>query len=269
MYLIIDDVGSPFIQELKQFNVFIVEYDKVIDNHFNEVYKKEKNRFTIVEGLNDRKLLFMRSFERFFLLRNLMKLYNLEKCFFLELDNLIYNEPQKMLKHFSQTKMNVIYNNAHSLSTGLCYVSQSYILEPILESYINYIIKTTDACLSEMKANYEYHKKTNNLHLLPCYWKDDSVNELAYMNIHENENDLFDAASLGVYFFGNDPIHGKIVLHTKNRWSDIDYTKEKLYWKTDTDNLKKPYIYSTKTNKEYLINNLHIHSKIFNQALSK
>src|SRR5210317_1129575 len=72
VYLIIDDIKSQYLKDIVKFNIKIIKYEDVIDNEFNNL---NKNKIVIVNNLGDRKLLFIKSFERFYLLKNLMKKY--------------------------------------------------------------------------------------------------------------------------------------------------------------------------------------------------
>jgi len=268
VYLIIDDIKSQYLKDIVKFNIKIIKYEDVIDNEFNNL---NKNKIEIVNNLGDRELLFIKSFERFYLLKNLMKKYNLKNCLFLELDNLIYDNPNNWLKLFSKDKLNAMYHNSSKckhISTGLCFIYKFEILEPILEYYNNFI-KTSTTFISEMVANYNYHIETSNLNLLPIHWTDNNVNKMAYENIDLFNNSLFDALSIGVYLCGFDKVHtnNQIKLYQKNHFCDIDFTKYKIYWKI-TNGLKKPYIQDNNNN-EYLINNLHVHSKDLKLGLSK
>ena len=99
--LIVDDLQSPFIQELTQkYNVKIVNYEEVYSLDFFRCFEQNIKKFHICTWLHSRELLFVRCFERFFLLGNTMKKYNLTDCFFMELDNLIYDDPRVWLSEF-------------------------------------------------------------------------------------------------------------------------------------------------------------------------
>ena len=216
-------------------------------------------------------MLFLRTFERFFLLKNLIKIYNLKNCLFLELDNLIYDNPYKWIDFFSKDKFNAMYHNNNKpkhISTGICFIYEYKILEPILNYYKEYI-EINNNFKSEMNAHYCYHKEIDAFYMLPIHWKDKTIDKDAYENIDKFNNTLFDALSIGIYLCGYDKYHtnGKILLNQKDKFSNIDFTKYKIYWKI-TNGLKKPYIQDNNNN-EYLINNLHVHSKDLKLGLSK
>ncbi len=57
------------IQRLKKSfqNIFIVDYNQVRDNIFDQVANENRSKFQYVQGLHGREHLFLRSLERFFL----------------------------------------------------------------------------------------------------------------------------------------------------------------------------------------------------------
>src|SRR6056300_769145 len=89
IYLIYNDYNSPYLNDITKYNVNLVKYDDVFSDIFNNTLNIYRNKFAIVDSLNERKELFIRSLERFFLLNNLLLKYNLSDCFFMEIDNLI------------------------------------------------------------------------------------------------------------------------------------------------------------------------------------
>ena len=268
IYIIINDEESPYVSQLSKYNVNLIKYNDVIDTHFINTANNNIHKFMIVPGLGDRSQLFIRSFERFFLLHNLMKLKNLKNCFFMELDNLIYDDPNVWLEEFSKKELCFMYDNTDRCSSGIMYVKQSSSLTYLLD-FFTVFIETSREFMSEMTCLYRYHElHTDEVQLLPIYWQNNSnISELAYKNDFYN-NSIFDAAAIGVFLLGNDPHHtkGKIVIGNKNEWSAIDYTNEKFIWKKDELNRNKPYIWDGE--KWLLINNLHVHSKALNTGLS-
>lgn len=259
IYLIIDDITSDYIKLLIDYDVKIIDYNDVKDLDFESLITQNKRKFQINFGLKDRKLLFIKSFERFYVLNNLLKKYNLSDCLFLELDNMIYDNPNKWFDIFKNQKICMMYDNKKRISSGLCFIKNSIELEKLLQEY-NHFISSSTEFMNEMTANWYFYEK-NNTYMLPIIWKN-HYNKLAWENSLDFPNNIFDASSLGIYLCGYDIIHtgGKLKLYENNRFSEIDYTKYKIYWKKTSDNLRKPFI-KDDNNNEYLINNLHIHSK--------
>jgi len=268
IYLIIDQLESPFVIQLQKYNVKIVDYNDVKSDLFKNVFEKNENKFCIVHGLTGREKLFIYSFERFFILQNLMKKFNLHDCLFLELDNLIYYDSLKWVEQFSKSELCYMYDNDDRCSSGIMYVKDGNSLEELLNYMLTYIENCSNELLNEMTVLYRYFRLKKNVQILPTYWVDNALPNEAYQNYNFYNETIFDAAAIGVYLLGNDPYHtnGIIIRNVKNVYSKIDYTNCKFEWKLDDLGRKKPFIWNGE--KWLLINNLHIHSKDLKSGLS-
>lgn len=267
IYLIIDDIKSIYLAKLE--NVIIINYNDVRSQEFINTIKSNYNKFYICHKLKDRKQLFIRSFERFFLVSNLMKRDNLSDCLFLELDNLIYRNPNDWLEEFSKYELCYLFDNYDRCSAGLMYIKSPTSLDGFLNYSISYIKSSTEF-LNEMTCLYRYYivnKDSSNIMILPTYWKDESIPEIASMNF--GKVGLYDALGIGIYLLGMDVFHtnNKLVKGCNNKWGAIHYTKNTFKWEKDVDGLNKPYILHGNT--WILINNLHVHSKNLKEGLSK
>jgi len=269
IYLIIDDIESPYLDLLIKYNIKIINYNTVESNEFNTTLEIYRSKILIVESLKDRKELFVRSFERFFLLQNLMKMNNLENCLFLELDNLIYDNPEKWLDEFKKNDLCYMFDNYDRCSSGLMYIKTANSLTNLL-SYILHYIATSNDFLNEMTALYRYRESSQDtVQILPTIYESrNNLPEMTYTN-YKNYNTLFDALAIGCYLLGIDTHHtnGIIQTHTKAVWCLIDYTIENFEWQIDESGRKKPYIWNGE--QWILINNLHVHSKALKNGLSK
>ena len=242
--LIIDDLQSPFIKDLTQkYKVTIVNYNEVYSSEFFQCYQKNKQKFHVCGWLNGRELLFIRCFERFFLLGNAMKKHNLTDCFFMELDNLIYDDPRVWLDEFKKWNMCFMFDNYDRAASGVMYIKDSQSMDGLLEyliEFINIWEKDTEIWLSEMVMLYGYYLSTSeyNVQFLPTFWSEklcfshsghqrwspnttnsegcfapDRVwseseahnNEsLPSANFDKYNNTIFDAAAIGVMLYGSD-----------------------------------------------------------------
>ena len=268
VYIIIDDIQSPYIVDLLKYNINIVNYGDVIDADFVKTVNENFNKFLIIHGLGDRSHLFIRAFERFFLLHNLMKTKNLENCFFMEVDNLIYDDPENWLRPFSKNELCYMYDNIDRCSSGIMYIKRPSSLIHLLEYFTDYI-KHSNEFMNEMTCLYRYYDShKDEVQLLPIYWKNDINNQLVYNNFDVYNDSIFDAASIGIYLLGQEPFHnnGQIILGKKNPFSEIDYTHNEFTWKRDSEGRNKPYIWDGE--RWLLINNLHVHSKDLTSGLS-
>ena len=268
IFIIIDDLKSPILEKLITFkNVEIIKYESV--NNYCETLKKSYNKFAVINGLKDRSKLFYRAFERFYLLYNLMVDKNINDVLFLEIDNLIYEDPKLWTDKITKDIAFMI-DNKNRCSTGICYVKKSSILKRLLDFFDNDYLTNNNRFFNEMTAVYEFYiKYKSECYILP------SCNNNQYgddININFNNSKiLFDPLSYGIFLLGMDTFHteGKIVLNTLNKWGCLTHlTQTNVIWKVDkTTNYKKPYFVDNNGNC-ILIANLHVHSKDLVNGLS-
>jgi hypothetical protein len=268
IYFITNDYDSPLITVLEStYNVNVVRYDSVIHNEFNQVIQLTYSKFCIVNELKGREKLFIYAFERFFILQNLMIQQNLTDVFFMELDNLIYDDPYKWLNGFQKSEMAYMFDNYDRGASGICYIKSSHILIDFSYFCIEYIL-THNGFLEEMGALYSFWiNNKNRVKFLPVHWPDSSKPAEAHDNF-EDYSSIFDAASIGIFLGGLDSYHtnGVLRLGLKGPCSLLDYTQYKYKWENDDMGRKIPYIFSGDI--WYRINNLHVHSKVLVPCLS-
>lgn len=271
VYFIINDFESPIHKELEsKYGVKIIHYNDVCDKEFNEVIDKYMHKFCIVDKLIGREKLFIYAFERFFLLHNLMITRHLTNVFFVELDNLLYDDPRNWESSFCTQDLGYMYENKTSCSSGICFVKKADALKQLTTHFLHYI-QTTTTFVSEMTALREFFGLHNELvQILPTHWISDKVPEITYRNYDKYNDSIFDAAGLGIYIGGLDPYHTKGILKKglKSEWSIIDYTNYKYEWKADPHGRNIPYVYSEERKKWLRINNLHVHSKQLSDCFS-
>ena len=272
IYLILNDLNSPFAKLcIEKYNIKIVNYDDVSHEDFNIASNEKQHKFEIIPQLTGREELYKRSLERFFLLQNLMKNQNLNDCLFIELDNLIYDDPNNWLNEFSKHELCYMYHIYDCYSSGIMYVKNHESLNGFLTNILNCIrhgncFFSDMTCLARWYQESEENKK--KIQIIPTYWKNDTVNLLAHENYGKYGDSIFDAASIGVFLLGLDPFHtnGIVVLGLKGNPDAIDYTQQKFEWILDEQGRKKPFIWDGE--KWVLINNLHVHSKQLQNGLS-
>ena len=271
IYLILDDYKSIHLNEINIHNIKFITYDTV-NNNSSKILMQYANKFAIMEKLNDRKFLFFRAFERMFLVNELINKYELTDNIFMEIDNLIYDNPEKWIKEFSKKELAFMCNDNTTCSTCLMYIKNKNSMKPILDYMIYYTSAfPEDAWNSEMGT----FKKFNNLnsdysYIIPTLFKDTKNN--VYEKIYENyTNTIFDPLSYGTYLLGMDVFHTAGVIVTGK---SIDHyyvicNRYKIEWKITEDGYKKPFILDENDNEWKLINNLHVHSKDLKSGLSK
>ena len=269
IYFILNDYQSIFIPILKQYNVIIINYDTVLDNDFNNLVEKSKNRFCIVPNLTGRERLFIHSFERFYILHNLMKQNSLRDVFFMELDNLIYDDPINWLKTFAKKDMAYMFDNYDRSSSGIAYIKNTDILKEFMKFSNTYILTDT-GFINEMTSLFRFWElNKESVQLLPTLWPDVNYPTMTYETFPLYNNSIFDALSIGIYIAGADAtqIGGVIVKGQRSTWGLVDYTKYVYKWKKDSQQRNTPFIF---TGDHWLkVNNLHVHSKDLRPYLSK
>lgn len=276
IYLIYSDYNSKFLNKIKNFNVNLIDYKDVNKNI--TILNNLKEKFIVVNGLKDRKELFFRSFERLYLLRNLMELLKLEDALFLEIDNLIYDDPIKWFDIFKKENLKIAFmiDNLNRASIGISYFKDFKSVKKITDHYDNFYLKYTNherkkklnnTLLNEMTAIYDFYiKNKDDCFILPT--SNIYHNKVPELNSNYSIfNFLFDSASYGIYLLGYDTHHtkNKIVLHQKSIWSHIKPSNN-IFW-TEDNGLKKPYLLAD--DKKIFIKNLHVHSKDLKSGLSK
>lgn len=269
IYLIINDFNSNYLEYIKNYNVTLINYNDVICNNFLETVEKNKHKFCYVDGLIGREQLFIRCFERFFVLKNLLEQQELNDCLFLELDNLIYDDPYNWLEQFSKNELCYMYDNENRFSSGLMYVKNHLSLDGFLNCILNFINNSNEFMTEMTTLSIYYELNKDKVEILPTYWKDSHIPSIAHLNFNKYNDSIFDALAIGCCLLGLDPHHtgGVIQTNLKAPWCAIDYTKHSFEWQIDELGRKKPYVWNGE--KWLLINNLHVHSKDLKSGLSK
>jgi hypothetical protein len=263
IYYIYNDYDNDIVKNIynKYQNINLIKYELVKSDNFDNILNKIRNRFKINIKLKDRKELFIRSFERFYLLYNLCILKKLENVLFLELDNLIYDNPDIWFSELTDKKLYYMIDNVNRCSSGIFFSRNNEYLNNLLQNFNNFLLNDK-GLLTEMRPLYNFYLKSpTQVYILPTHW-----NIKDYSNNYNNS--IFDALPIGTTLFGLDKCHnkGKIIKGLKNPWSFIDFTQYQYKWIKDEKNRSIPYILNE--NKWIKINNLHIHSKTLNEAIS-
>jgi hypothetical protein len=263
LYLILDDFDSIHLNQIQKYDVILVRYE-YIDEIMIYVHK-----FAVMDNLNDRRFLFFRSYERMFLVNNLITNLDLTDNIFMEIDNLIYENPEKWIEEFSKKEVAYMINEAETCSAGIMYIKNKTSLKPILDNMIEFIKATTNFWVSEMGALYNFFKSNPDyIYVMPTLFMD--LKNDVDSRIYENYNNMiFDPASYGQYLLGLDTVHteGKIKTGISLDHHKVVCKRYNIEWKLD-DSYKKPYIFDENKNTWILINNLHVHSKDLKSGLS-
>lgn len=261
IYLIYDQIDDELLQKLEAYKVSYVPYSTVRSSRFDARFKQTD--FEYIPGLKGRELLFLRSYERFYLLDELMKQKGLTSIWFMEIDNLLYVNPNRFLSVLQQKGCVYSYHRPGHFNSGIFYVNDSATLQPMLSSLDTF----ADGFRSEMVALHSHYNKTKKDGLFPLVIPTPDADELFWKDYPLFDGHLFDGAILGIYYFGLDTYHtqGKIITKTPtqnamntrflNIWKHGD-----MKWKKNSSGLFFPY-FITHTKECLPIVNLHIHSK--------
>lgn len=272
IYFIISDLESPHLVALQSYGVECISYHELKDETFHECIKEHHSKFSLVEGLKGRENLFVYAFERFFVLYHAMEKREWTDVLFLELDNLIYDDPLKWEESFSSKPIAFMYDNVKRCASGICFIQTPTILFEFTQCCMEYIRETdiTSAFMTEMQALYSFWMKNpEKVQLIPIHWPSEHVPPETYENYHRYKKTIFDAAAIGVYIGGVDPYHTDGLIRTGLHciWSIINYTHYQYEWREDQECRLIPYVLNK--DKWIRINNLHIHSKNLTPYLSK
>lgn len=273
IYFIVSDETSPLLSKLiNEFNVIIIYYKDVISHDFLTIYHNMSSKFMVCNDLKGREKLFIYAFERYFLLYHLMVQKQLSNVLFMEVDNLIYDDPYKWKNDFCKKEIAYMYDNTYRCGAGICFIKNIAILLNLTIFFVNYILNPNNSIVHEMKALHDFWEMNqHHVQLLPIHWPDESLPIMLYDTYDQYQDTLFDVAGMGIYLGGMDPHHtnGIIMKGLRGPWSYIDYTPYQFEWKMDTQQRYIPYIQNPINNKWIKINNLHIHSKALKECVSK
>lgn len=273
--LICDDIGSPFLEKIAKYNVNVVPYVSVIDMEFLSCLNTHHGKFCIADKLGDRRLLFIRSFERFFLLQKYMEMTGATNVLFLELDVLIYFRPSDAISMFSKREISFEYADKMQNCSGFCYIKSVDILNEMNKYFLNHIIHhPKEEFLSEMGAIKCWIKDPlikSRVWMLPGLWKDERYSEDIWNAIEDFDNCLYDGAGIGILVDGPDATHRKQWEEKGRVWwgTEVNYSEVPYLWKT-IDGFRYLYLVDKKNNnKEYKVNCIHVHNKNLSLFLSR
>jgi hypothetical protein len=210
-----------------------------------------------------RKGFWLKTTERFFALEEYMRLNGIKQCFHAELDNLVFANDG-------------LANRLNSLGSGFFvpFDSPNRAMASIM--YVNSIDTLRNFCQFVDQLHGDY----NDMELLAMYGATYPSDVLALpssidndglktrllqkgiQTLNEKDVGIFDAAAIGQWYFGIDPRNSyfKVQNRFTNDVANVDLSQFRLRW---SDELRKFYASDkSKQQSEYLVNNLHIHSKI-------
>jgi len=190
---------------------------------------------------------------RFMYIYELMKRDNIQNVFHLENDVLIYYNCKTLLDKLDDN-FYIPFDSLNRNIASIIYVPNHNIFKQILDHY--------DFSKNDMENFPIIKQKTNLIQQFPIIKNDVNKNDPEYDFVSHNFDKfqiVFDAAAIGQYLGGIDPIHNtNDTTGFVSTECIIKYDKYRFEWK-QIDNMKKPFIEID--NDLYPVFNLHIHSK--------
>jgi hypothetical protein len=213
--------------------------------------------------------------ERFFIVEECMRKFNLQNIIHIELDNLIYFNMSEMLSSFKSLNSIAIPSDCEKrFIAGICFVNTSDELRKL-----NRFFSLNSYNRAEMEVILHYNKYNNNcIKILPTLAPEyilplvpdqgqPTYDKRKFSNYVDSLKGIFDAAALGQYLFGIDPIHK--ATNTDgfiNESTCFKINKQHLEWRK-LNNLYRLYISADQKN-WYPMYNLHVHNKNLKRGLS-
>lgn len=264
IYVIYNDISDEIKNKLNEFDIKMIEYETVISERFNNLQKNVK--FNKVNGLIGREELNKRSYERFYLLEELMKKHKLEDIWFMELDIIMYVNPNNFLPTLKNYPYCYCYHDGDKCNGSIFYIKNVESLQKILKTFDTH---TRTDNMTEMYSLFIHLKNNPNDMLFPLSFASESnKNNWMYYGLFNGY--IFDGAIIGQYFFGVDPYHSYGIINKQNikdinkLYSFNDCVKIWNYiveWIPNENNLLFPYIREYPRGPLKPIVNMHIHSK--------
>jgi hypothetical protein len=287
-----DSLPSHFISSALQarlFNkcpIYIILNEKALNNYDSslisndiipitcESLSKSDNHKLFIKNSRLEKNFWNKATERFFYLYDFIKKYNLNNIFHMENDVMIYTDLEKMLPIFEKNYKNMIaatFDNDNRCIPGFLYIGKDIPLLELNKFIAKQVIHGGNDMIFLAKFKNIYRNKfIDHLPILTSNYVYENAlkstigattkQKHLYCNYFDQFNSIFDAAALGQYLGGIDPIHTKSnsigFINESALFRPDSFSFE---WEQDEKGRLVPFIIYK--NEKYPINNLHIHSK--------
>ena len=210
--------------------------------------------------------------ERFLYLWDLMEAYSLENVFHLENDNMLYADLEPLLPQFQKhyPGIGAKFDNEERCIPGFLWVANCNAMKPLAK----YFVKKAPERLSDMVVMAQYRKEQSVQSIdalpiiMPSYLSKYSLESphhhktdrpQTYSNHSEIFNAIFDAAAIGQFLGGIDPIHPNHEPGFINESCLFNPSFLEYQWIVDKQGRSVPC--ALFQGQSYKIINLHIHSK--------
>jgi hypothetical protein len=196
----------------------------------------------------------LKTTERFFILKAYMEYAEINKAIHIEADNLLFSNSVNLISNGDGAELIFPRLDERNAAASILYVGSIRSLD-IFCNFISTqsVYKTDMQLLSDF--NIEYPALSKNIF---SEW------DLSEQGKLKSNGFISDAAVIGQYFYGVDPrnIGRPLFNGYKNRSVKLDYELLKLHIDQSLSNANLEY-----KNKTYKLINLHIHSKIFKKII--
>ena len=260
--------NKRYLDLIKEFNVIVVYIEDLERTEHHKNFDRDYTN-TSMNGF------WKYTMERFFVVEECMRKYNLENIFHLEIDNLIYFRVEEILENCKIiNKILIPSDSERRYIAGTCFINN-----PSSLSILNKFFKEHGINKDEMHTLFAFTKCHDEVDTWPVLPYGDNM-RLIYENRKHLINDInrisksgflgvFDAAAIGQFFFGID----KYVHNPNNtdgfvnKDSIFDVSRLWFKWVKEEEKIQRLYM---SLNKEewYPVYNIHVHNKDLTRGLS-
>ncbi len=269
IYLVANSVALlPFSRTLKPMGVSCIAHETLGQSALHAAFIDRSRPYRIY-----REPFWRYSLERFFVLYDLMQEHKLTDVIHLENDVMLYCELDELMPCFQahyQNKIGATFDNDGRCIAGFVYIATQPPLAALLE-FINHQLRTQTYdmfYLAEFRRNHG-GVHIDNLPIVSSFYANEhelitpqghrAVDAAPYFRHFAQFNSIFDAAALGQYLGGIDPIHGASQPGFINESCVFNPAAFQYEWVSDARGRRVPYL--NDQGRKCRINNLHIHSK--------
>jgi hypothetical protein len=196
---------------------------------------------------------------RFFYTYAFMKQYSIEDVIHIENDVLLYYNCDELVGKVDKDFMYLPFDTFQRNIASIVYIPSHELLKEILDEY--------DPSINDMYNFSNIMEKTQKVKNFPIFINNGSEGE-EYKFVTNNFDTfkyIFDAAAIGQFLGGVDPLNMKNSVGFINETCIIKYDKYQIKWK-NVDGINKPFIVIDSN--EYPIFNLHVHCKDLNKFIN-
>jgi hypothetical protein len=235
--------NKQFFSNFENYDVKLINIDELPDSYNFKRRTRLDRRF--------RNGFMMLCSFRFFLIYAFMKKYNIDNVIHLENDVTIYYNCDILLDILGKSnRMYIPFDSFTRNIASIIYIPNHALFKNILDRY--------NLVQNDMYNFRNILVKTNYIDTFPIFISNNENNEIQFVSRNYTLfNYIFDAAAIGQYLGGTDPIHNNGIGFV-NETCVIKYNKYEFIWEM-VDGIRKPFMRINNTS--IPIFNLHIHCK--------